>query len=432
MRHALFTASILLVLPLAGCTLPDLDEDDGASTEGSTGGTTPPTTSSTGSESGSAEGSGSESAEESGSAGESEGSTTDGPMPATCTDATLFAGNPYFNGDLEGWNPAGQPLLADPPLRSRHLAVTGGQLAIETQSEVWIADDVEVHRIAGDELEFELQYQPAGACADVRFITATGVGAMPNGDLVVLDARGNGVVELADPLGDCMARPIAGNQEQTFDVDIDGGAANAGDVDGPGAQAQFFGPERPTVDADGNIYLSDAGNGKIKRIANDADRTVSTLHSFPGEEFALAMTAMDGTLYVTGQNVTEDVVLAIDLESGAVTELFRGRGLFEELDSSQQATMFALANDGVDLLVGSNKGYIFRLSTTGEPLGVVAGMGQFADFPADLDLTMPIALDMLPLRSFAVGDANLVRMGNDFMFTGTAGGIGFHIWAIHC
>lgn len=434
MRYAFFTVSFLLALPLAGCTLPDLDDEDSGGTGDATDGETTPTTSSSGSESGSTESTTSpETTDESGSeSGESGGSTTDDPMPSMCADATLFAGNPYFTGDLEGWMPEGQPLLADPPLRSRHLAVTGGQLAIETQQEVWIADDTQVRRIAGDELEPEPQYQPSGACEDVRMIIGHGIAGLPNGNLVLVDTRGNGVIELSDPLGTCMASPIAGNQEPILDLDIADDVANPGDVEGPGAQAMFYAPERPTADDEGNVYLWDSGNGKVKRIAADADRTVSTVWDPTEDEgFVLSMTAMNGTLYVAGQNVTDDFLVAVDPETGMANELFRGRGIFEQLDSSQQATLFAMSNDGVDLLLASNKGYVFRVSTSGEPLGVVAGMGQIVDYP-DLDLTHAVALDQLPLRSFATADANLVRMGSDFMFTGNANGVGYHIWRINC
>jgi hypothetical protein len=435
MRYAFFTASLLLALPLTACILPEADEDDGAGTGEETEGETMPTGTSSGSESGSSEPTTTTppGTEESGSSSESEGSTTDDPMPAMCTDATLLAGNPYFAGDLEGWNAEGHPMLGDPPLRSRHLAVSNGQLAVETQYEVWLSDGEMFHRVAGDEEELEPQYQPSGACADVRIIIGEGVAALPNGNLVVADTRGNGVIELADPAGDCTASPLAGTQQQVFDLDVGSeGAFEPGDVEGPGADARFFGPERPIADADGNVYLNDSGNGKIKRIANDADRTVSTVYELPADDRMMAMTVLNGMLYISGVTGVDDFIVAVDPATGESNELFRGRGLFEEIDSTQQASLFAASNDGVDLLLASQKGYIFRVSTAGEPLATVAGMGPIVDFPVDLDLTMPIALDQLPLRSYEIGDANLVRLGDAFVFTGNANGGGFHLWSINC
>ncbi len=438
MRTTWLTPSMLLALPLCACTLPGVGDDDGTGGDddgpATSGDDDGPSTS--GDDDGPAT-SGDDGPSDSGSDDGSSGDgadSTGGGTPLLCTDATLFAGNPYYGGDLEGWNPQGQGLLADPPLRMRYLADVGGRLAVDTQQELWLQDGADIRRIAGDESELELQYQPSGACVDLRFIITQGIVGLPNGNLVVADVRGNGLVELSDPGGDCTAAPIAGNPDPILDVDVEDGAAAQGDIDGPGADARFFGVELPVADEDGNVYVNDSGNLKIKKVAADADRTVTTLFDYaaPDEPFVLAITAMNGMVYATGQNATEDIVWAIDAETGENSELFRGRGLFEEVDSSQQTTMFALENDGVDLFVASNKGYVFRLSTSGDPLGVVAGMGTIVDFPTDLDVAASIALDQLPLRTWAVGDGDMQRIGDDLVYAGNAAGVGFHLWSIHC
>lgn len=432
MRHSLFTSSLLLTLSTVGCTLPGVgddgdtgnDEDSDETAHGSTSNVDDGATGGTDDSSGSGV--------DDSTSDDADSSTGDAPA-TNCTQATLLMGNPYFDGELSGWNPTGQALLADPPLRSRHLADTGGHVAIETQTEVWVADGDQVHRVAGNEADNELQYQPSGACADTRFIITDGVAGLPNGNLVVADVRGNGLVELSDPLGDCTAAPIAGNPDAVLDVDISDDVAAIGDIEGPGVDARFFGVQRPYADADGNVYVDDAGNTKIKRIANDADRTVTTVFDYPGDQIVLAMTVLDGVLYATGASAVQDIVWSIDLEAGGeATELFAGTGLFPEVDSSQMTTMFALTHDGQDLLVASNKGYIFRMSTAAQPIGVVAGMGQIVDYPADLDLSMPIPVEQLPIRSYAVNEASLLHLGDDILFTNNANGTGYHVWSIHC
>ena len=427
--------SSALSLALPGCVLPGAEDgEEGGDSTPAGDSTGAPTTGTDPSDSGGSSGveTGTDGADSSGDGVDSTGD--EDPTPAVCSDATLLAGNPYFNGELEGWNPAGQPLLADPPLRMRHLADVGGRLAIETQTEVWLADGADVRRLAGDELEQEVQYQPFGPCADVRVMIGNGIAGLPNGDLVLADTRGNGLIELRDPMGTCTAAPIAGNPEATLEIDLTDDAAAIGDIDGPGADARFYGVQRPVADADGNIYVIDAGNTKVKRVANDAGRTVSTVFDDGGPEeyFVLAMTAMDGMVYVTGQNAVDDMIWAVDPTApGGEQILFQGRGLFEEIDSSQQATLFAAANDGVDLLLASNKGYIFRVSTAGDALGAVAGIGSIVDFP-DIDVSAPVPLDELPLRSYGVGEADLLRLGTNFVFTGNAGGVGFHLWSVNC
>jgi hypothetical protein len=81
---------------------------------------------------------------------------------------------------------------------------------------------------------------------------------------------------------------------------------------------------------------------------------------------------------------------------------------------------------------GTHEGYLFRLSTAAEPLGVVAGFGSIVDFPTDLDLTMPIPVGELPIHSYGINDASLLRLGDDILFTNVANGVGFHVWAVHC
>lgn len=53
------------------------------------------------------------------------------------------------------------------------------------------------------------------------------------------------------------------------------GSGVKGDVDGAGSSAQFSWPAGVAVDANGNVYVADAGNNKIRKITSDG--TVSTL-----------------------------------------------------------------------------------------------------------------------------------------------------------
>lgn len=352
----------------------------------------------------------------------------------TCVDAINFEGNPRYSGDGEGAMPSGQPLLADPPLASYHLAVVDEGLAVETQSEIWIIDAGAelMRRLAGDHLQD--QYVPSGACDDVRFVHAHGVAMRPSGALVVADLVGNGLVELSGTGADCTATAIAGNPTAIDASDIDDNLAEPGDTDGPGAQARFRGVLQPVAVGD-DIYVIDKGNEKIKRIAGDADRTVSTLADLSTYDLTVVpkdMTVIGNTLYFTAVFTSEDLLLAVDLDSGAIDELHRGRGLFPEIGSSEVGNMYALANDGQDLLVATAKGYIFRLSTAAEPLGIIAGYGTVTSYPESVDVTMPIPVAELPIRANNTLTASLVRDEDALYFTGNGGGVGSHLWQIRC
>jgi hypothetical protein len=426
----------LLCLPTA-CILPDSDDEDGSGStsaasetgdttvDGSTTDTPATTSSST---------SAGPSTTEPGDSSGSGDSTDTGEGLGPCVDGVNFEGNPFYTGDFENPMPEGQPVLSDPPLPSYYLAAIDGGLAVETQLEVWVIDDASdtMRRIAGESSQ-DNEFVPAEACDDLRPLFLQGMATRPDGSIVIADNRGNAVIQLDDPLGDCSSHVIAGNAQQLFDYEIDEGAAFPGDVDGPGATAQFFGVSTPLAVGE-DIYVFDLGNYKIKRIAGDADRTVSTLYDYSSEPDAgmKAMTAIDGTLYVTGIEVSDDFVWAIDLATGEREVLHHGRGLFDEVGDSTVANMYALENDGVDLLVASAYGYLFRLSTDGDPLGVIAGYGTLTYYPTDLDVTQPIPVEELPIRSNNTVTASLVRNGSNLYFTGNGGGVGHHIWEIRC
>jgi hypothetical protein len=431
-RNDRFLLAALFAIPNLGCPIDDGGNDDGegeASTSAeATGGTTmdpPMTTTETSTTT-------SGSTTDPGTSTEPSESGSDTDVPGSCVDATLWAGNPFFDGDFWGWDPAGQPLLGDPPLRSMQFATVGDRVAIGTQTAVWLADDAEAVRIAGDEDEPIVQYQPSGPCAGTRLIQVEGVAAMPNGNIVVADHVGNGLLEVSDPLGACMVTPIAGNAMPALWGDLDD-VAFPGDVDGPGVDARFYGVDLPVADADGNVYVVDLYNAKFKVVANDAARTVSTLASFDPDIIPFAMTELDGTLYAVGSTGNEDVLMTVDAAApGEPTILFQGRGLFAEFDESTQAVLAGIAHDGADLLVASAKGYLWRVSTTGEPLATIAGTGQIAEIPADLDVTAPIPLDQLPLRTYSLPRQILAARDGDFLFAGVNGGIGYHVWSINC
>lgn len=435
-RSQMLVFSSLLIPVIAGCPASDDSEDTGAATgasEGSgSGGPDGGTSAGTSGGPGESTSDGGTSADSSGGAVDTTGGTTGGGSGLTCNDATLYAGDPYFNGDFSGWHPSGHPLQGDTPLRSRNLAEYDGRVLINTQSEIWVADDTQAVRLAGNENASPLQYTVNVPCDQSAFITIQGVAALPGGNIVLADSTGNGLVELSDPEGDCTASVIAGNAENAIAAEISEGIAGIGDVDGPGVDARFAGVQLPIVDAAGNIYVVDAFNYKIKRVGNDADRTVTTLGSFPADSVIFAMTELNGTVYATGSTGAADFILAYDATTpGDPSVLFQGTGLFDVLDSSTQSVFAGIATDGVDLLLASAKGYVFRVSTSGDPLEVIAGTGNISDIP-DLDLTMPVPLDQLPLRTYSLARQILTRHGDAFLYAASDGGIGYHIWSINC
>ncbi len=364
-----------------------------------------------------------------------------GPVPksnaiSSCSTGILFEGNPHYDTDDKygGWNPAGQGRFEDPPIRTLGIATVGTSVYFDTNFEVWTLKGEDVVRIAGDE-DVVGEYQPSGACADVRLINTQGMATLPNGNVAIADLVGGGIIELSDPSGDCTASPIAGNQTALAESDIDEDTGDQGDVEGDGVDSKFYGVRLLASDEEGNLYADDSGNGKIKKIAGDAKRTVTTLYDYPGAEQPnlLGMTAFGGKVYVAVATVANDILWAIDAKTGAKMDLYKGRAIFDELDSAQTANLSALTNDGEAVIGVSSKGYIWRISTSGQVAPALAGKGNVVDYPEDIDLTKPVPAAELPLKGNAINRSALAMFGKHILWGGRgAVGLGFHVLDITC
>jgi sugar lactone lactonase YvrE len=190
---------------------------------------------------------------------------------------STYAGDKGGYGHVDG--PVAQARFANP---------TG--LAIDANDNMYVGDDHEIRKItpagivttfAGGDYRTSLIEQPAGLAVD---------GA---GNVYVADSARHRVVKIN----------VAGFISAII------GAGEAGSADGPAASAQFNAPQGISVDADGMVYVADAGNGTIRRIGSDG--AVTTIAGQAGgwgdangsaaqARFfrPIALAAAAGTLYV--------------------------------------------------------------------------------------------------------------------------------------
>jgi serine/threonine protein kinase, bacterial len=133
-----------------------------------------------------------------------------------------------------------------------------------------------------------------GTGTAARFSEPTGLAIDASGNIYVADA-GNCEIRKITPAG--VVTTLAGTDSIGF-------------TDGPGTQAQFYGPFGVAVDKSGNVYVADSYNYAIRKITPDG--TVSTVASGGTESgygggggppffdipTSIAI-ATDGTLYVT-------------------------------------------------------------------------------------------------------------------------------------
>lgn len=98
-----------------------------------------------------------------------------------------------------------------------------------------------------------------GAATAARYSTPEGLALAPDGSLYVADS-GNNVIRKVLPDGSV----------ETF-----AGTSSYGYLDGTGSEAEFRGPADVAIGASGVVYVSDAGNSRIRKITASAE--VSTV-----------------------------------------------------------------------------------------------------------------------------------------------------------
>lgn len=292
-----------------------------------------------------------------------------------CATGMLFAGDPTF--DDPSMRPTdGTGLLEDPPLHYRMLVFSSGQVISHDGQEIWRASlsDGKLHRIAGD--ESAEQALITGPCAGARFANINGIALASDGSLFIVDQTANTILKMTHPLGaDCNVSHYAGTPDDHDFVDA-GDPPNVGNVDGAGSMAKFGLPQRPAVDANDNVYVWDEGNDSIRKIASDADHTVSTFvdHVAGGMGALITPVAVGGNLYVYGLDDPGNIFIeGVDLTTKAKHDLVRGGAEKFGGPPNEGFTTTGIVTDGTGLIVFVD-GQLHYVKTDGTVLAPIAGI----------------------------------------------------------
>ncbi|UJR86964.1 hypothetical protein [Sandaracinus amylolyticus] len=348
-----------------------------------------------------------------GSTDEPDASTSAGAL--TCTTGSLLSGHPEHDAEPGVHANDGDPLrgVEGRPLGWREPIFVGDRVVTVVGQEVWASDLSEasptVHRVAG--VDSTSQQLLDGPCASARFANLQDLAADAEGSLFVMDQTGNAVLKITDPFDPsaCEVHFWAGTSVDTTDI-TPVSPPNVGETEGPGATAQFALPGRMTIDQRGDLYVWDEGNASIRRIANDAAHTVSTLASVEStydgraqDVIVDSMLVLDGVLYLYAHDTANQVILeAVRLSDGTKSDVLRGRADVLGFDSSASLQVGGMTTDGEELFVYF-KGLIFGVTLEGATR-IVAGdedARSTIEFESGYDPAVPHPVDELHLANRA-------------------------------
>lgn len=190
------------------------------------------------------------------------------------------------------------------------------------------------------------------------------------------------------------------------------GAGEAGDVDGARGTARLNNFVNVAVGPDGDVYVADFDNGKIKRVNASTGETTTVLAQ-PGfkKPFAMAFGA-NGTLFVTtddapdgGHGAMSGSVWRVDVGAGTATviaaSIGRPRGIAVLGDGRLVVSDY---QHHVVELVNPTTGAVSVLAGTWDQAGMVNGVADAARF------STPYGLVVRPDGSLLVADYDNNRL----------------------
>jgi sugar lactone lactonase YvrE len=208
------------------------------------------------------------------------------------------------------------------------------------------------------------------------FNTPSGLAVDTGGNLYVADTSNNRIRKITT----------------TGVVSTFAGTGKAGYLDGPAGGAQFDGPIGLAVDSNGNIYVADTYNDRIRKISSNGQVSTVAGAGRPGYADGDATAALfdtpcgvvvsvDGTLYVsdTGNNQIRKIT-----PTGKVTTLPVSFSAETNRSPLRSPTGLSLTHDGFLYVTELDRGTIIQIAPDGKAC-VIAGNGSaYADGLGDV------------------------------------------------
>lgn len=315
-----------------------------------------------------------------------DGGSTNPPPPGTgapitsCSTATLYAGNPVYDAPDPSTRPADNTgILADPPFQWGNLSFVGKMLYTRDTGEIWVVDTSAAspveHRIIGSNGGNEVAIK-FGKCSDARVGAIQGIVDLPDGSLVAADAWANMIVHIKNPTdaATCVVESWAGTNTDTTFQGTD--YPNLGDVDGAVGTSRIGYPTAITTDGAGIVYFYDGQARKFKKIAADANHTVSTIGAMPDNlDISYGMLHIGSTVYALGYDGS--VTNIYKIEGTTFTKVAGGdASKWEDLGTTPQLGGFT--TDGTNLIV-AGQGFVWLVNPANGSIKHIAGSGERVD-----------------------------------------------------
>ena len=279
-------------------------------------------------------------------------------------------------GDVATLAGAGRPGVEDGKSQAAAFSDPFG-VAVDNRGNVIIADAGESNRIrritpkgdvvvmAGSDEGFR-----DGSPAEAQFNTPSAIAIDKDNNIVIADTSNNRIRKLTA-------------EGRVITV---AGTGDAGFADGAASDAQFDGPIGVAVDKQGNIFVADAYNDRIRQISADGNVTTIAGAGSPGFSDAGAADALfdtpcgvavddEGNVFVadTGNRAIRKITAQGEVITIAGNEQAIADGQSSEIGFSRPVGI-VVTHDGFLYITDSGRGQIVRITPEGQS-SVYAGTG---------------------------------------------------------
>lgn len=272
----------------------------------------------------------------------------------------------------------GSPGFADGAAPQARFADPFG-IAVDKRGNIYVADagaSNRIRRISPDGMVSTL------AGGDEGFQDGQGTSARFNTpSALALDAEGN--LYVADTGNNAIRKVLPDGQVLTV-----AGKGTAGLRDGPAREAEFNGPVGVAVDAEGNVYVADTYNDRIRKVSREGQvTTLAGGGASPGLTDGPALSASFDTPCAVAVSPKGEVYVA-DTGNNAIRRIGADASVATVASASTQTDDpsllsspmgLALTHDGFLYITGNDRGRVAQLQPSGMVRALAGAGSGFSD-----------------------------------------------------